>query len=161
MPPAADPQTLSSMAWALGELGHVNEQLHGSLLQQAVQQVKLAGKSTSCSGEVGVADPSPFNTQGLCNISWSVAVLDLQQHMRQLQVLVQAAGQQQQLWDSMTDDQLCQLYHVHLWLLDCQQPGYQQGLQDILTADQLQQCKGSWQQQIARMVLTPTVEVSA
>jgi len=32
--------------------------------------------------EGGVSCPSSLNLQGLCNISWSVAVLDLQGSMR-------------------------------------------------------------------------------
>lgn len=42
-----------------------------------------------------------------------------------------------------------QLYQVHLWLLDCQLPAAGQGLSGCLTAQQLEQCRASWQEQLA------------
>eukprot|EP00775_Hariotina_reticulata_P001968 gene1967-biopygen3470 len=133
--PCAVPQELANTAWALGQLGQVDEQLHGALLRRAVQLVLQAD---------GV---NAFSSQGLCNLCWSVAVLDLQQLIPQLQVLVQACSHQP-LWNSMAIEGLRQLYQVHLWLVDCQLAGCQQGLLGTLTAEQLQQCEAACKKQL-------------
>lgn len=52
----------------------------------------------------------------MCNLCWSVAVLDLQQYTKQVLLLVQACCQQ---WGSVTEAEQQQLYQVHWWLLDC------------------------------------------
>jgi hypothetical protein len=139
---SASPRDSGSIAWALGELGHVDEQLHGALLRQAVQQLQ----ETSNSRVSGL--------QWLCNICWSVAVLDLQQHLPQLQVLLKACSQQQ-LWNGhMAAVDLQQLYQTHLWLLDCQLVDCLQGLLGILSAEQLQQCEAAWMENFVTSTAT-------
>eukprot|EP00775_Hariotina_reticulata_P004283 gene4283-biopygen6010 len=129
--PCAEHRGLGSIAWALGQLGHVDEQLHGALLQQAVKLLQERGSS------------SVSETQWLCNMCWSVAVLDLQQLVPWLLQLVKACSQQH-LWTGIAAVDLQQLYQTHIWLLDCQLAGCMQGLLGILTAEQLQQCKATW-----------------
>ena len=124
---------------ALGQLGHADEQLHGPLLQEAAQRLQQQRAQDGS---------SRFTAQELCNISWSVAVLDLQQHTDQLLPLVQACSQQ---WQSMQVEGMRQLFQVHLWLLDCQSAAgaeQRQGLQGVLSALQLQQCEAAWRQQL-------------
>jgi hypothetical protein len=52
------------------------------------------------------------------------------------------------VWGHAVDEGLCQLYQVHLWLLDSQLPAPGQGLSGVLSQQQLQQCKHSWEQQL-------------
>jgi hypothetical protein len=129
---AAGPQSLASMAWACGQLGYTGKLLPWALLQQAVQ---LRQDSRTHS----------LNMQGVCNLCWCAAVLDLQQYVPQVLQLVPACSE---LWDTTVEAHWQQLYQVHLWLLDHQLPTPGQGLSQVLSPQQLQQCKLSWEQQL-------------
>jgi hypothetical protein len=118
------------------------------LLQEAVNHMQLA--RTASSSHHGGCDP-----QHLSNISWSLAVLDLQQHIEQLKLLVQACSRQQEQGGFHGKD-LQQFYQVHLWLLDCQVAGHQQGLSDSLTAEQLRRSEVAWRDQLAESAAHPT-----
>jgi hypothetical protein len=131
---AGDPQGLANAAWACGQLGHRDEQLMGALLAEVQQRLAAAA----------VGDGrSSFTTQGLCNLCWAVAVLDLQQHAQQVLQLAQACSS---MWTSTKEEQR-QLWQVHTWLLDFQLAGAQ-GLQGSLTQQQLQQCRAAWDEQL-------------
>jgi hypothetical protein len=64
------PQNLVNAAWAGGELGHRDEQLMGALLADAEQRLTAITDDSSAARSI--------NSQELCNLCWSSAVLDLQ-----------------------------------------------------------------------------------
>jgi hypothetical protein len=123
---AADtPQGLANAAWGCGQVGHRDEQLMAALLAEVQQRLTAAETSSSCS----------FTSQGLCNLCWAVAVLDLQQHAQQVLQLAKACSS---MWSSTDVEGQQQLWQVHTWLLDFDLAGGQ-GLQGSLTQQQLQQ----------------------
>jgi hypothetical protein len=132
--PAMSEQDLANTALACAVLDHRDEQLLAGLLQHALQ-LQAGSSSDSNSGQL--------TDQGLCNICWSVAVLDLQQLAGSVVQLVQAATSSQQQWVVNTAGGLRQLHQVHLWLLDRQLVGGR-GLAGALTQQQLQQCSEAW-----------------
>jgi hypothetical protein len=109
--------------------------LPGALLQQAVKLLQ----------DGDTASLNSFNSQGLCNLCWSAAVLDLQQCVPQVLQLAAAASQ---VVSTASDEEVQQLHQVHLWLLDSQLPAPGQGLSGVLTQQQLEQCRDSWEQQL-------------
>jgi uncharacterized protein (DUF1499 family) len=129
---AAGPQNVANMAWACGHLGYKGKLLPVVLLQQAVQSQQDSNR--------GIC-----NLQELCNLCWSASVLDLQQCVPQV---LQLAAVCQLGWANAAGEGCCQLYQVHLWLLDSQLPTPGQGLLGVLSQQQLQQCKDSWEQQL-------------
>jgi hypothetical protein len=132
---ASVPQDLSNIACACGELGYRGKLLPGALLQQAVQ---LLQDSNMCS----------FKMQALCNLCWCAAVLDLQQCVPQVLQLAAAAEHMLSIAASKMD--FCQLYQVHLWLLDSKLPAPGQGLLGVLSQQQLQQCRDRWEQDLTQ-----------
>jgi hypothetical protein len=129
-------QGLANAAWACGQVGHRGEQLMVALLAEVERRLAAADRKGSNS--------SKFSSQGLCNLCWAVAVLDLQQHAQQVLQLAQACSS---MWTSAEQDGQRQLWQVHTWLLDFQLAGGQ-GLQGSLTEQQLQQCRAAWQEQM-------------
>jgi hypothetical protein len=129
---AATPQDLANMAWAYGQLGCKGGQLPGVLLQQAVKLQASKG--------------ARLNLQDISNLCWGAVVLGLQQYVPQV---LQLAGASGRLWSERLPEHLRQLYQVHLWLLDNQLPAPCQGLSGVMSPQQLQQCKASWEQQVA------------
>jgi hypothetical protein len=132
---AGTPQEMANAAWACGQLGHRDEHLMAALLVEVQQRLVAPGINNTC---------STFTSQNLCNLCWSVAVLDMQQHAWQVPQLAQACSSQ---WDSVAPAELRQLWQVHTWLLNFQLAGAQ-GLQGSLTEQQLQQCREAWEQQM-------------
>ena len=128
---AAGPQELANIAWACGELGYKGQLLPGALLQQVERVLQDGGIGS-------------FTSQGMCNLCWSAAVLDLQQCVPQVLQLAAAASQ---VFSTASDKGTQQLHQVHLWLLDSQLPTPGEGLSGVLTPQQLEQCRGSWEQQ--------------
>jgi hypothetical protein len=131
---AGSAQNLANAAWACGQLGHGDGLLVAALLAE-VQQRLASG---------AVHDSNKFTSQGLCNLCWAAAVLDLQQQASQLQQLAHACSS---IWSSTATENHQQLWQVHTWLLDFQLAGGQ-GLQGSLTEQQLQQCRAAWEQQM-------------
>jgi hypothetical protein len=131
---AAIPQALGNTAWACGQLGYSSQQLPGALLQQAVRLLQSRGGAGA------------LNAQDLCNLCWSAAVLDCQQCVP---LALQLAGAITQVWGSVFDEGLQQLYQAHLWLLDSGLPAPGQGLLGVLSQQQLEQCGASWEQSLA------------
>ena len=129
---AAQPQELANMAWACGELGYRGQLLPGALLQQAVKLLPDVGTGS-------------FTPQGLCNLCWSAAVLDLQQCVPQVLELAAAASQ---VFNGANDEDCLQLHQVHMWLLDSQLPAPGHGLSGVLTQQQLEQCRATWEEQL-------------
>jgi hypothetical protein len=84
------------------------------------------------------------NSQNLCNLSWSIAVLDLQQHAQQVLRFAQSCSS---IWSSTDKAAQQQLWQVNTLLLDLQLAGGQ-GLQGSLIEQQLQQCRAAWDQQM-------------
>uniref|UniRef100_A0A383V8C0 FAST kinase leucine-rich domain-containing protein n=1 Tax=Tetradesmus obliquus TaxID=3088 RepID=A0A383V8C0_TETOB len=81
--PAMTGQALANTALACAVLGHRDERLPAGLLQHALQ--------------LQTSSDAQLDIQAVCNLCWSVAVLDLQQQAGSVVQLVQAAasGQQQ------------------------------------------------------------------
>jgi hypothetical protein len=123
-------QALANTALACAVLGHKDERLLTSLLQEVQQRQPQSGKCSSFQ----------FNMQALCSVCWCVAVLDQQQLAGSVLSLVQAVRISQQQWVNVVDEGLTQLQQVHLWLLDKQLVDGR-GLAGALTQQQLQQCK--------------------
>jgi hypothetical protein len=131
---AAKPQELANAACVCGQLGYSSKQLPGELLQQAVRLLQSRGGADG------------FTTQDLCNLCWSAAVLDMHQRVQLVLQLTAAASQV----SSMNHEGLRQLYQVHfLWLLDIGLPAPGQGLSGVLSQQQVEQCRASWEQQLA------------
>jgi hypothetical protein len=130
--PAMNGQELANTALASAVLDYRDEQWLAGLLQHALQLHTTS--SSSC---------SQLSSQELCNLCWSVAVLDLQQLASIVVQLVQAAGDNQQQWKEFKTEELSQLHQVHLWLLDRQLVGGM-GLAGALTQQQLLQCSSAW-----------------
>jgi hypothetical protein len=126
---AGTPQALANSAWACGQLGRRDEQLMAALLAEVQQRLTAAGTSSGCS----------FNNQDLCNLCWSVTVLDLRQHAQQVLQLGKACSS---IWSSIGVEGQWQMWQVHTWLLDFDLAGCQ-GLQGSLTQQQLQQCRAA------------------
>jgi hypothetical protein len=63
--------------------------------------------------------------------------------------VLQLAAAVNQVWGSVVDENERQLYQVHLWLLDSGLPAPDQGLSGVLSQTQLEQCRASWEQQLA------------
>jgi hypothetical protein len=139
------PQALANAAWACGQLGHRDEQLTAALLTEMQQWLAAASTDNTC---------STFTSHGLCNLCWAVAVLDLQQHARQVLQLAQACSSE---LDSVAPEGLRQLWQVHTWLLDFQLAGGQ-GLQGSLTEQQLQQCKAAWDAALQHQARQPPTQ---
>ena len=136
---AATPQELANMAWACGQLGYRGRLLPDALLHQAVKLLQDGGAQS-------------FPIQGLCNLCWSAAVLDLQQCMPQVLQLAAAAHQ---LFSTASVEELHQLHQVHMWLQDCHLPAPGQGLLGVLTQQQLEQCRASWEQRLTAISKQP------
>jgi hypothetical protein len=94
-------QGLANTALACAVLFYRDEQLLAGLLRSAAQ------KASSSSIQL--------TTQNVCNLCWSVAVLDVQQLAGSVLQLVQVTGSSQQ-WREFTVEDLFQLHQVHLWL---------------------------------------------
>jgi hypothetical protein len=135
---AGTPQALANAAWACGQLGHRDEQLMAALLAEVQQRLVPERTSSSCS----------LDSQGLCNLCWAVAVLDLQQHAQQVLQLVTACSSIRGSLEVAAEHQ--QLWQVHTWLLDNDLAGGQ-GLQGSLTQQQLQQCAAAWDEQLRQV----------
>jgi len=88
-----------------------------------------------------------FNSQGICNLCWAVAVADQQQLVEEVVVLVRHVGGGS-MWSSTVAANFTQLHHVHLWLLDVQPAGVHNGLAGALSPAQLQQCREAWEEQL-------------
>jgi hypothetical protein len=82
--PGMTGQNLGNTALACAVLDHRDERLLAGLMQHALQI------------ETGSSSSSPLTSQELCNLCWSVAVLDLQQLAGSVLQLVQAAASSQQ-----------------------------------------------------------------
>jgi hypothetical protein len=130
---AATPQELANMAWACGQLGYRGKLLPVALLHKAVELLQSKGTDS-------------FKIQGLCNLCWAAAVLDMQQEISQVLQLVAASTH---MWETAIEEAQLQLYQVHQWLLDSQLPAPGQGLSGVLTQQQLEQCRASWEQALA------------
>jgi hypothetical protein len=131
---AAKPQDLANMACVCGQLGYSSKQLPGALLQQALRLLQSRRGAGS------------FKAQELCNLCWSAAVLDMQQCVP---LVLQLAAAVSQVWGSLVDEDLLQLYQVHLWLLDSGLPAPGQGLSGVLSQQQVEQCRTSWERVLA------------
>jgi hypothetical protein len=125
--PAMNGQEMSNTALACAVLDHRDEQLLARLLQQALRQ-----QSSSCSSSM------QFSQQCVCNLCWSVAVLDLKRLAGSVVELVSQANRQHQ-WAGFVTESATQLQQVHQWLVDRQLVGGR-GLAGALTEQQLQQC---------------------
>jgi hypothetical protein len=130
----ANGQSVANMALACGQLGHKSQLLMDALLRRAEQLQEQHGSAIT-------------SVQELCNICWSIVVLDMQQYAH---AVLQLAGGCSRRWDVMSTEGMIQLYQVHLWLQDCQLPsGDGKGLAAVLTAQQLAKCRDTQQKVLA------------
>jgi hypothetical protein len=147
----ATTQQLATAGWACGQLGHRHEQVVGVVLQEAAARIAAAATpatSASTTAETaaaatagGVRGAMSFSVDDLCNLSWCVAVLDLQHHATQA---LQFAASCSERWSRVGIEGMQQLYQLHCWLLTFELAGGV-GLQGSLSSDQLQQCRDAWQ----------------
>ena len=130
----ANPQELANTVLACGMLGHYSELLLGGALQQAVKLLQQ--------------DSSKFTFQGLSNLCWAMAVLNLHQYVPAVLQLAEAASR---VWDSAAPQNWQQLHQVQLWLLDlaAAEGGKGAGLLQVLSKQQLDECRQAWQDQVA------------
>lgn len=135
---AANGQDVANVALACGQLGFKGQLLMGALLHRAEQLQQQPG--------------SAMAAQGCCNLSWAIAMLDMQQHAQHVLQLARACGR---LWSSIVSLDMWQLYQVHLWLQDCQPQS--NGLVGALTQQQLDQCRNRWEQSLAAQADTSKV----
>jgi hypothetical protein len=126
--PAMNGQHLVGIAHACAMLDHRDEQLLGGVLCQALQLQRQSSSSSS----------RQLTVRSSSNLSWSLAVLDLQQLAGDIVELMQAQVSGE-MWD-LEDKGMVQLQLVHQWLLDRQLVGGR-GLAGALTEQQLQQCR--------------------
>jgi hypothetical protein len=75
---AAKPQELANIASAYAMLGHCSEPVLGGLLQQAVMLLQQGSSRGTC--------------RDIANLCWTVAVLDLHQHVPTVLQLAAAAA---------------------------------------------------------------------
>jgi hypothetical protein len=143
--PTMKGQELSNTALACAVLDHRDEQLLARLLQRALHQ-----QSSSSSSSMRLS------AQGVCNLCWSVAVLDLQQLAGSIVELVHQANRQQQRAELEPEDAR-QLQQVQQWLLDKQLVGGR-GLAGALTEQQLQQCSTAFSKNLNTSAAEPPSE---
>ncbi|KAG1672294.1 hypothetical protein FOA52_004309 [Chlamydomonas sp. UWO 241] len=93
-----NPQALANTAWALATMGHVDAVFMGALVQAALSQLRN------------------FTPQELANTAWALAALDNEQHAGFMGALIEQACTME-----FTPLDLCQLFHVMLWLDTWQQ----------------------------------------
>jgi hypothetical protein len=144
--PAMNGQALSNTALACAVLDHRDEQLLARLLQQALHQQSVSSSSSM-----------QFTTQCVCNLCWSVAVLDLQRLASSVVELLHQANRKQQ-WADFAPESTMQLQQVHQWLLDRQLVGGR-GLAGALTEQQLQQCSTAVREQLVVSAAEPPSEM--
>lgn len=144
-------QELSNIAFACGMLSHLDTVLMDAILKQTVQILNSAsatatagsGSSTRLANHLelseGVKQMSPaFGLQSLCLICWAGAVLNMQDHVVELQAV---ASHCSSLWSSvdMVAADKVQLFQLHVWLVE--QCGLQEGLLGQLSQQQIDECK--------------------
>ncbi|GBF93371.1 hypothetical protein Rsub_06409 [Raphidocelis subcapitata] len=129
--PAMTPQALANTAAAAAKLVGGGARLFAALAGAAERQVQH------------------FTTQELCNLAWALAVADQRQLAGAAAALARRAATARVRSQTVAEDR-CQLYQVHLWLMDGQRADSASGssgsgLAGALTAAQLQQCKEAWE----------------
>jgi uncharacterized membrane protein YgcG len=134
---AMTPHGLSNTAVALARLGIADA--HRPLLGALVDALLAAPEARE---------------REVRNMCWAVALADQRQHAPAAGELAKRLASDPEGWACMvlTEQQL--LYHVHLWLCDCQpaQPGGAAGgglaAAGALSLEQLQQCAAAWELQL-------------
>jgi cytochrome c556 len=143
----ATSQQLATAGWACGQLGHRHEQVVGVLLQEAARKLAAeAAPTRTAAAAVAVERSSAemrhstFSADDMCNLSWCVAVLDLQQHAN---LAVHFAWLCSAQWGDVSVEGMQQLYQVHSWLLTF---GLESeiGLRSSLSSEQLEHCRDAW-----------------
>ena len=137
MLPAMTPQGLANIALACGTLDYRDEQLLLPLFNKAQAILLLTSGGSSSTAVVAT-------TQGLANLCWAAAVLNMQQLISHVEQFAAAVSSK---WEEAGPEAKRQLYQVHMWLLD--QQGNSRGFGDCLTKQQLQDCREQWQKQMA------------
>jgi hypothetical protein len=129
MVPTMIPVDLANIAWACGTWGYGDEQLLLPLFNKGREDL-LALKGRS-SREVGAS------VQGLANMCWAAAVLNMQQLVSHVEQFAAAISSR---WEHVVAEGKWQLYQAHMWL----QGSNSRGLLDCLSEQQLQECKEQW-----------------
>jgi hypothetical protein len=139
MVPDMIPQHLSNIAWACGIWGYGDEQLLLPLINTATED--FFGWKGSRSREVGAKCQG--TVQGLANMCWAAAVLNMQQLVGHVEQFAAAISRR---WGDTVAEEMRQLYQVHTWLQDLDNNS--RGLLGCLSKQQLHQCKEQWQKGI-------------
>lgn len=133
------PQELSNVILACGLLGHSEPLLLKAILNQTSRLLTTSAGNTSSQS---------LNFQGICNICWGCAVLDMQQYAEQLQ---QLAAHCLPAWSSpecIAADKV-QLYQLHMWLVE--QVGQQEGLLGKFSQQHIEECRQAWVQLVSTL----------
>jgi hypothetical protein len=134
MVPAMIPQAVSNIAWACGVLGYADEQLLLPLFNKARDKTLSRRSSVRDVGD---------NVQGVANMCWAAAVLNMQQLVSHVEQFAAAISSR---WGDVVAEGKQQLYQVHMWLLDLHSNS--KGLLGCLSEQQLQECREQWQKLI-------------
>ncbi|KAF8065588.1 hypothetical protein HT031_003189 [Scenedesmus sp. PABB004] len=136
MVPRLKQQEVSNIAFACGMLGWSDAALLDPLIDRAAELA--CGATRDACGAASAGD-----IQGLCNVVWVGAVLDMRHKAEQLEAIAACAGAR---WEQSTAEQdKVQLFQLHLWLLDTScgsRPGA--GLAGALAEWQLEECRSAW-----------------
>jgi hypothetical protein len=92
------------------------------------------------------------NTQAWCNICWAAAVLDLTELTPQL---LPMAAQAAAAWGRLGEEDLVQLFQLHMWLTD----SGGEGLAGTLNEQQLEECRAAWIQLLEQKTQTSRLQV--
>lgn len=155
------PQAVSNSLWALSELYLKPPALVGWLARAAKQRAGEMRPQEVCNTATALAklalqdeellaalvsraqqEQQHFTSHDLCSLCQALVVAQQQQLAEGVVEMCRRVGQSRQ-WDSVSSEDLLQLYHVHLVLQDWRLDGGA-GLAGALSAGQLQQCKALW-----------------
>ena len=138
--PNMTPQELTNVAWVCGALGHRDDRLLTALYSRAVE-MSVESKDQSAT----------LTLQGVGNICWAGAVLNLTHLADQLQQLAAPVSSR---WSELAIIDKLQLYQLHMWLSEQQCIPPAAGLESpsFMTSEQIQECRVLWQQRVVAAV---------
>jgi hypothetical protein len=108
--------------------------------------------SDSYSRRGGNISSTVSNTQAWCNICWAAAVLNLTELTPQL---LPMAAQAAAAWGRLGEEDLVQLFQLHMWLTD----SGGKGLAGTLNEQQLEECRAAWIQLLEQKTQTSRLQV--
>jgi hypothetical protein len=100
----------------------------------------------------GSSSSAVSNTQAWCNICWAAAVLNLTELTPQL---LRMAEQSAAAWGQLQEEDVVQLFQLHIWMTD----SGGEGLAGILDEQQLQVCRAAWVRLLEQKARTSRLQV--